>query len=277
VRNVRRSERILLVVPIRILSEAKDGQKPSEQGETLDISRHGATISLGRKLHAGQNITITRTGLLASQAVARVIGEIQGRSGNVYGVEFSDHAVDFWGITFPPPAESEKAVLRALLRCVTCRQLEVAYLDEFEAELFLAQHNLPRLCSRCGGWTTWAQPYGQTFEAAGEILQTSNPAQALDRVLARGERNRRTHGRIRLEAVACIRNPDVGEEVVLAADLARGGLSFFSSTNYTEGSQIEVAIPYSSRVPNIFAPARIVSSRRSSYEKFNQYGVTFVR
>jgi hypothetical protein len=164
-----------------------------------------------------------------------------------------------------------------LLRCAACRRLEVAYLDEFEAELFLAQHNLPRLCIRCGGWTTWTQPYGQTFAAAGEIFQTSNPAQAFDCVLARGERNRRAHGRIRLEAVACIRYPDVGEEVVLAADLARGGLSFFSPTNYTEGSQIEVAIPYSSRVPNIFAPARIVSSRRGSYEKFNQYGVTFIR
>jgi hypothetical protein len=218
-----------------------------------------------------------RIGLLANQAVARVIGEIQGRSGNVYGVEFSDQAVDFWGITFPPPTDSEKAVLRTLLRCVACSRLEVAYLDEFEAELFLAQRNLPRLCSRCGGWTTWSQPYGQTFAAAGEIFQTSNPAQALDCVLAYGERDRRTHGRIRLEAVACIRYPDVGEEVVLAADLARGGLSFFSPTNYTEGSQIEVAIPYSSRVPNIFAPARIVSSRRGSHEKFNQYGVSFIR
>jgi hypothetical protein len=194
----------------------------------------------------------------------------------VYGVEFSDQAVNLWDITFPPLAESEKAVLRALLRCLACHRLEVTYLDEFEAELFLVQHNLPRLCSRCGGWTTWTQPYGPTFAAAGEILQTSSPAQVSNFLLARGERDRRTHGRVRLQTVACIRHPSVGHEVVLAADLARGGLSFFSPSKYTEGSQMEVAVPYSSRVPNIFAPARIVSSRRTPDENFNHYGVTFI-
>lgn len=273
VRNVRRSERIFLAVPIRILGEAGNGQKFSEDGETVAVSRHGATISVGRRLQAAQNITIMRIALVSNQAVARVTREISGLSGNVYGVEFLDQAVNVWDITFPPTADSEKAVLRVLLRCLVCQRLEVAYLDEFEAEIFLVQHNLPRPCSRCGGLTTWAQPYGQLF-ATGEVLRPSGPMPGSD-VVARPVGERRSLVRIRIETVACIRHPDVEHEVVVAADMARGGLSFFSPTKYTQGSQIEVAVPYSSRVPNIFTPARIVHYRIVEGRNF-AYGVSFI-
>jgi predicted acylesterase/phospholipase RssA len=57
--------------------------------------------------------------------------------------------------------------------------------------------------------------------------------------------------------------------------MARGGLSFFSPTRYTQGSLIEVAVPYSSRVPNIFAPARIVHYRIVDGGNF-AYGVSFI-
>jgi hypothetical protein len=57
--------------------------------------------------------------------------------------------------------------------------------------------------------------------------------------------------------------------------MARGGLSFFSPTKYAQGSLIEVAVPYSSRVPNIFAPARIVHYRTVDGRNF-AYGVSFI-
>jgi hypothetical protein len=268
VRNVRRSERVLLVVPIRISGEAGDGQKFSEDGQTLDVSRYGATISVGRRLQTTQNITIMRIAP-SNQAVARVTREISGLPRSVYGVEFLDQAVNLWDITFPPIADSEKAVLRILLRCLACQRLEVAYLDEFEAEIFLVQHNLPRLCSRCGGLTTWTQPYGQMSDA-GEVFNTSRLVRGSDV----GER--RSRARVRIETVACIRHPDADlDEVVVAADIARGGLSFFSPTKYAQGLLIEVAMPYSSRVPNIFAPARITHYRIVDGRNF-AYGVSFI-
>lgn len=279
-RNIRDSERIFVVIPVRILVRGvREGESFAVEGETLDVSRHGATISAGRKLYPGQTISISRIGLVANQADARVIREILGRLPNVYAVGFLDRAVNIWDITFPPAKESEKAVLRALLRCPSCQGLEVTYLDEFESELFLAHHHLPRLCSKCGGWTTWTQPHGQMFAANGEMHHAGvNPRQGSSGViLARGEQNRRTHGRVRPETVACVRFADNGYEVVVAADLGRGGLSFISRTKYTDGSMIEIAVPYSSRAPNIFVPARIVGSRSSAAEGCNQYSVSFIR
>jgi hypothetical protein len=79
-----------------------------------------------------------------------------------------------------------------------------------------------------------------------------------------GTQNRRSHGRIQVEAVGCMRHPVRGNEVVVVRELARGGLSFYSATKYPEGSRVEIAVPYSSKAPNIYSPARIVSSRNGA-------------
>lgn len=275
VRNARGSERVFLAVSIRVTVDGSDGEKLSAEGETLDVSRHGATISVPCRLRVGQKITLGRLGLFSNQAEASVVGEIAGHAPNVYGVTFLDPEVNLWDVTFPPIVDSDKAVLRTLLRCLSCQRLEVAYLDEFETDLFLVQHNLPRLCNRCGGWTTWTQPYGNLFAAAGELLRPYSPMPGSDRVIASANRERRSHARMHLEAVACIRQREVGHEVVLATDLARGGLSFVSPTKYAQGSPVDVAVPYSSRVPNIFAPACIVSRRSVNGDTF-AYGVSFI-
>lgn len=275
VRNARGSERVFLAVSIRVTVDGADAEKLSAEGETLDVSRHGATISVPCRLRVGQKITIGRLALFPHQAEARVVGEIPDHGANVYGVTFLDPDVNLWDVTFPPIVESDKAVLRTLLRCLSCQRLAVAYLDEFETDLFLVQHNLPRLCSHCGGWTTWTQPYGSLFAGGGELLRPNNSIPGSDRVIAGANRERRSHGRMRLEAVACIRQHDAGHEVVLATDLARGGLSFVSTTKYAPGSPVDVAVPYSSRVPNIFAPARIVSCRSLNGGTFI-YGVSFI-
>jgi len=59
-------------------------------------------------------------------------------------------------------------VLRALLRCVACSRLEVAYLNEFESDLFLHHHSVARLCGQCGGWTTWIWQFPESPEGMEE-------------------------------------------------------------------------------------------------------------
>src|SRR5437667_7733914 len=46
--------------------------------------------------------------------------------------------------------------------------------------------------------------------------------------------------------------------------------------NYSEGSHVEVAAPYSSKAPNIFAPARIVSYRKCPENAHTEYGMTYI-
>jgi hypothetical protein len=150
--------------------------------------------------------------------------------------------------------------------------MEVSYLNEFEADLFLYHRSVPRICGRCGGWTTWTLPHAQIPSP----VETDNQGQRLRRMFAPGTRNRRSHDRIRVDAIGSVRHPTLGTEVVLVGNLARGGLSFHSTNSYAEGSSVEMAIPYTSRAPNIYVPARIVSSRKGEDEGFTEYGVSYI-
>jgi hypothetical protein len=187
-----------------------------------------------------------------------------------------DPAVNLWEIGFPSVTDLEKAVLRALLRCIACERLEVSYLNEFEADLFLQHLSVARVCDVCGGWTTWTRPYGHV---PGEPSKSGGPdslPQGQRRVLAVGRRNQRSHERIKGQTIGCVRHAVLGKEVVLIGSLARGGLSFFSASNYPEGSRVEMAVPYTSKAPNIYSSARIVSSRKSPDMNLIEYGAAYV-
>ncbi len=239
-KNLRQSERVLLTLPIRISGAGEYGKEFVEEGHTVDVSRQGATIMADRELRPGQNIKIQRIGV-SKEAMARVVGQIiSGTASFLYGIALVDPNVNLWDISFPAVCDVDKAVLRALLRCVACGQLEVSYLNEFEADLFLYHRSIARICKRCGGWTTWTPPYGQIY------------------------------------AVGSVRHPTLGTEIVLVGNLARGGLSFYSASTYAEGSSIEMAVPYTSKTPNIYVPARVVSSRKGADKGFIEYGVSYI-
>ena len=75
-----------------------------------------------------------------------------------------------------------------------------------------------------------------------------------------------------------MRRPGRGYEVVVVKDLARGGLSFYSVAEYPEESRVEIAVPYTSKSPNIYTSARIVSSRKTAVKGLleYEYGATYL-
>jgi hypothetical protein len=85
--------------------------------------------------------------------------------------------------------------------------------------------------------------------------------------LAPGTRDQRSYDRLPVNTVGCIRDPAFGIEVVLVNNLARGGLSFYSASHYPEGARLEMAIPYTSKAPNIYSLVRIVGSRPEGKNK----------
>ena len=266
-KNHRQSDRVVLTLRIRVSGVRGDGKDFFEDGQTVDISREGATIKVGRELFAGEIIKVQRLDGVGEEATAQVVGRVEGGSeGRVFGVTMLDPAaVNPWSVVFPAVADMDKPVLRAFLRCVDCDRTEVSYLSEFEADLFLYHHCISRMCEHCGGFTIWNRPNDRTF--AGPIA-----------TVAPGTQNRRSHGRIQLEAVGCVRRPGRGNEVVVVKDLARGGLSFYSVAEFPEESRVEIAVPYSSKSPNIYTSARIVSSRKTAVKGLleYEYGATYL-
>lgn len=222
-----------------------------------------------RDLSVGQTIKVRRVGA-NKEAVARVVGYYQDHASNsrVFGIALTESKANLWDIVFPTTADLDNAVLRALLRCVACGRREVAYLNEFESDLFLNHHSVARLCGQCGGWTTWIRPYGNVPVSPEGPEESSIPDS--------GMQNHRSHERLRAETVGCIRNPAHGNDVVLVSDLRREGLSFFSSNQYLEGATIEMAIPYTSKAPNIFSLVRIIGARKGEERNLTEYRATYL-
>lgn len=275
-KNLRRSERILIRLSISVSGKVENTQKFFKEGRTLVVSRYGATITVDWDLRAGQNIIIQCVNG-NEQAEAQVVEKIKDQpQGHVYGIKLLEPAVTFWGITFPPFVESQKAVVRVLLRCITCWQFEVAYLNEFDTKSFVAHCSLARFCSKCRNWTTWNRPHGEMLTASSFPLRSDSQGQNSGSELRLEIHDKRSYGRTRLEAVGCIRQPPLGDEIVLVLDLAPGGVRFCSANNYAEGSSVEVATPYSSRAPNIFAPARIVSYKKCPENAHTEYGLAYI-
>jgi len=266
-KNQRQSDRVLLTLPIRVSGVSGQGKEFVEEGQTVDISRQGATIKVERELFAGETVKIRRLDGIGREVTARVVGRVGGGpEGHLFGVTMLDPGVvNPWNVVFPVLPDRDKTVLRALLRCVVCDRTEVCYLNEFEANLFLYHHNISRICERCGGWTSWNRPQAHT---SGGSMATVVP----------GAQNRRSRDRIQVEAVGCVRHPDRGNEVVVVIELARGGLRFYSASEYPEESRVEIAVPYSSKAPNIYTPAKIVSSRKGTGKGVleYEYGVSYL-
>jgi hypothetical protein len=269
-KNQRRSERVFLILPIRISGVGEQGRDFFVEGRTVDVSQHGATVVVDRELFVGQSIKVQRIGH-AKEGMARVVSHKASQSeGHLFGIAFTDERANLWDIVFPNVAELEKPVLRTLLRCISCGQLEVSYLNEFESMLFLTHHSVARLCGQCGGWTTWTRPYGSALVGSGDVAESG----AQDS----GGRNQhhRSYERLRTETVGCIRNSASGNEVVRVSNLARGGLSFHSASFYSEGDRVEIAIPYTSKTPNIYLPARIVGSRKGRDKGLTEYSAAYL-
>ena len=233
-KNLRRSERVFLNLRVRVSAPAERGEDFLGGGQTIDVSHDDASLMVDRDLSVGQTIKVRRD------------------------------------IIFPTGADLDKAVLRALLRCVACGRLEVSYLNEFESDLFLNHHSVPRLCGQCGGWTTWIRPYGQVQVSAEGPDESDFPE------AAKQTHTHRSHERPRTETVGCIRNSGLGNEVVLVSDLGRGGLSFFSANQYPEGTTIEMAVPYTSKAPNIFSLVRIVGARKAKDRNLTEYRAVYL-
>jgi hypothetical protein len=268
-KNLRRSERVSLDLRVRVTGTAERGEDFSGEGHTIDVSHDGAAIVVDRDLHVGQTIKIRRVGV-NKEALARVVEYYRNNASGarVFGIALVDTQINLWDIVFPQPAGLDKAVLRALLRCVACGRLEVSYLNEFESDLFLNHNSVARLCAQCNGWTTWTRPYGH-FPAGPDDPVESNVSDSRTP-------NLRSHERLRTETVGCVRHPALGNEVVLVSNLARGGLSFYSANQYPEGALIEMAIPYTSRAPNIYSLLKIVGARKGKNGSLTEYRAAYL-
>ena len=100
--NRRRSQRVLMTIPIRVSGQSGAGLSFEEETHTRAISAHGALILASTQVHRGQRLTLSNVQTKA--ALECVVAHIDRRQKDhpQVGVEFTLPNPMFWHVAFPP-------------------------------------------------------------------------------------------------------------------------------------------------------------------------------
>jgi PilZ domain len=104
----RRSQRVLMQVPVRIHGKNAQGAPFDEETETLAINAHGALVLLQARLTSGSTIQMEHKRTSEAQECHVVfLGPVRGNKAEI-GLEFSAPRPQFWRVAFPPEDWSPK-------------------------------------------------------------------------------------------------------------------------------------------------------------------------
>jgi len=100
--NRRRSQRVLMTIPVRVSGQNVLGSSFEEETQTRAISAHGALILISAQVYRGQRLTLSNVQTKA--ALECVVAHIDRRRGEhpQVGVEFALPNPMFWHVAFPP-------------------------------------------------------------------------------------------------------------------------------------------------------------------------------
>ncbi len=100
--NRRRSQRVLMTIPVRVSGQSGVGLPFEEETHTRAISAHGALILVSKQVYRGQRLTLSN--LQTKAALECVVAHIERRQSDhpQVGVEFMLPNPIFWHVAFPP-------------------------------------------------------------------------------------------------------------------------------------------------------------------------------
>jgi len=100
--NRRRSQRVLVTIPVRVSGQNAAGSPFEEESHTRAISAHGALLLVSTEVMRGQRLTLSNVQTKA--ALECVVAHIDRRRSDhpQVGVEFALPNPIFWHVAFPP-------------------------------------------------------------------------------------------------------------------------------------------------------------------------------
>jgi PilZ domain len=268
--KVRRSGRITFAVPIELVGTDVYGQEFWEETTTTVVSRYGAAIVSRRKLTPQQEMTIRRLDT-NKEAEIRIVAKVSDeRDGYVYGVGFTNSEIDFWEMQFLDPPQLEKDTHSVTLACDSCHTRETVQAGEVALGVLDDEHGISRFCKRCQTSTRWRPWQADPTVAPPAASSQSKPEPPRTRP------NTRKDVRAKVTARALIRSGNFSDEVV-CQDMSRGGLCFDSRKRYSPGEEIQVAVPFTPGLENVFVPARIAHVRELPEKNLFRHGAAYLR
>lgn len=270
----RRSDRLMLTIPLRVHGTDSNGSSFVDQARTVTLNRHGARIQIVRPLTSGQTVRLVNL-VVNREAEFRVVGPVAPPTdkGGEWGVECLDQKRDIWGIQFPPVVEGQTSDSAALLECRKCHTVVLQRVSLVEVEVLETSGLLSRRCENCAGETRWG--YAEKQVAMGAPPGESAMVAEAGAAVAPGAIQRK-HRRVSLQLPALVKDYYGGVEITKTENVSKGGFCIASEKDYQVGEGVMVACPYSaSAQQSIEVRARVV--RRQNIEGTNRkvYGIRY--
>ncbi len=229
--SLRRTERVLLRIPLEVSGTDADGNPLMERTHTQDINRNGASIALRDSLRPAGQVTIKnlRTRQSCRFRVCRATRDLPGGI-REWAVECLDPAPNFWGVSFADsPEESGEERVGSLLECTTCHCREMANLTLPEYQTIARRTSLARYCVWCGMGREWK------FANAEELAQ-AKPSEAPEVEGSVAGVDRRHEERRIARLPISIRHEDGREEFSITDNVSRNGLCCSANMNCKSAS-----------------------------------------
>lgn len=269
----RRSDRILLTIPLKVHGKDPKGADFSEAARTVSLNRHGARILIGRPLQPGDVLRITNQ-VGRREAEFRVVGPLAPptKEGSEWGVECLNLKQEIWGIKFPP-AGTEGGGGNALLECRNCHSVALAPVSLVEVDVLDTSGIIPRTCETCATSTPWG--YAEKQVMLGAPAEERGMMAEAQAQIEEAAANRRQHRRICLQLPVMIRDYYGNVEISKTENVSKGGFCCASERDYLVGQGLLVICPYDKTGQNIEVRARVVRRHEPKGSSRKLYGVRY--
>jgi PilZ domain-containing protein len=273
--QARRSERVLLKIPIQVKGKGTDGKPFQEKTFTLVINRHGARVTMKSNPRPNDQITVTNL-YNNSSCPFRVVGRT-GQSlgqGPEWGVECLEPDRDFWGIYFPEKkgAADEVELIDALLECAKCGSRELAQMEREQYQALTAQSSIRRPCPKCKKETDWKFSFVE--DELGELFEANSPPEPVATEPAVGAKTeRRKAKRLTLKVPLRVRLENGREEITRTENYSKTGACFISKLDMKPNQRLFLTVGYAAGSNEIESRARVVWRRSVEGTQQHVYGV----
>jgi hypothetical protein len=272
----RGTERVMLEIPIRVMSFASGGRGFTEDTRTVQVNQAGARIALRHRVTTGDEIRIINLANLL-EADFRVVGQVRLDRGEVseWGVECLEKDRNVWGIDFPSPLDPTSPQAGALLQCQGCKREVLQVLTLVEADILESTGAVQRLCEQCGQFSSWAhadvirRPQTPSPETA--AAPPPSPAEPWE---AKAER--RAHKRVAVKLPVLVRNHAGEQAVSKSENISKGGLAVCLHLRLAVGEIVTIACPYTQGDENLLQKAEVRRRVSVTADRKWLYGLRYV-
>lgn len=239
----RRTERVKLSIPIRVMCFAGSAGDFVEDTHTILVNRDGALIALKHKVAPDDTLRIVNLENLR-EADFRVVGEmrLEGADFSQWGVECLEKERVLWDIDFPSPLDPGGSNAGALLECLGCRKQGLLVLSLVEVDMLESTGTLQKLCPQCGQFSSWT--YADTTRRPKDVRAPMQPPVTPQVGKWDGKTERRIYKRMAVKLRTLIRNAHGEEEIAKTENLSKGGLALCLKMTLSLGEFVTVICPY---------------------------------